>query len=138
MYKTDTKRNSKSYFPLSNIYINNLETEPPLRHFTGQNTEATISKCGSSVLYSIRMKMGIIRSVLLQAFIKQNCVSLSAWYFKDLFRFNPFKTYFDTSIRTVLIKTIIKTGKDACTLQYNGFSLYLGSHESHHASFQTY
>ena len=49
--------------------INNLKTEPPLRHFTDQTTEATISKFGSGVLYSIRMKMGIIKSVLIKAFI---------------------------------------------------------------------
>ena len=51
------------------IYINNLETEPPLRHLTDQTTEATISKFGSGVLYSIRMKMGIIKGVLIKAFI---------------------------------------------------------------------
>ena len=51
------------------IYINNLETEPPLRHFTDQTTEATISKFGFDVLYSIRMKIGIIKSVLIKAFI---------------------------------------------------------------------
>ena len=50
------------------IYINNLETEPPLRHFTDQTTEATISKFGPCVLYSIRMKMEIIKSVLIRGF----------------------------------------------------------------------
>ena len=52
--------------------------------------------------------MGIIKSVLIKACIKKNFSSLSALYFKDLFRFNP---YFDTSIRAVLINAIIKTGK---------------------------
>ena len=50
------------------IINNNLETERPLRHFTDQPTEATISKCGSIVLYSIRMKMEIIKRVLINAF----------------------------------------------------------------------
>ena len=51
------------------IYINRLETEPPLRQFTDQTTEATISKFGSGMLYtSIRMKMGIIKSVLIKQF----------------------------------------------------------------------
>ena len=36
---------------------------------TDQTTEATISKFGSGVLYSIRMKMGIIKSVLIKGFI---------------------------------------------------------------------
>ena len=51
------------------VYIKNFETEPPLRHFTDKTTEATISKFGSGVLYSIRMKVGIIKSVLIKAFI---------------------------------------------------------------------
>ena len=34
-------------------------------HFTDQTAEATISKFGLGVLYSIRMKMGIIKSVLM-------------------------------------------------------------------------
>ena len=39
---------------------------------------------------------------------KKNFVSLSALYFKDLFRFHP---YLDTSIRAVLVNAIIKMGK---------------------------
>ena len=54
------------------------------------------------------MKMGIIKSVLIKAFIKKIFFSLSALYFKDLFRFHP---YSDTSIQAVLINAIIKTGK---------------------------
>ena len=50
------------------MYNNNLENEPPLRHITHQTKEATISKFGSDVLYSIRMKMGIIKSVLIKTF----------------------------------------------------------------------
>ena len=76
--------------------INNLETEPPLRHFIDQTTEATISKFGSGVLYSIRMKMGIIKSVLIKGFIlkknEKNFFSLSALYFKDLFRLDTSHT----------------------------------------------
>ena len=52
--------------------------------------------------------MGIIKSVLIKAFIKKKIFSLSALYFKDLIRFHP---YFDTSIRAVLINAIIKTAK---------------------------
>ena len=94
------------------ICINNLETERPLRHFTDQPTEATISKFGSSVLYSIRTKMGIIKSGLIKAYIKQTTFfSLSALYFKALFHFNPFKTVLILPMRAVFINTIIKTGK---------------------------
>ena len=50
------------------VIINNLVTERPLRHFTDQTTEATISECGSIVQYSIRMKMEIIKRVLINAF----------------------------------------------------------------------
>ena len=53
------------------IYIYHLETEPSLRHFTDQTAEATISKLGSGVLYSIRLKMWIIKSVWMKAFIKK-------------------------------------------------------------------
>ena len=84
---------------ISFIYINNLETEPPLRHFTDQNTEVTISKFGLGVLYSIRMKMGIIKSVLIRGFIIKKLkkkFSLLALYFNDLFHFNPFQIDFDT------------------------------------------
>ena len=55
--------------------------------------------------------MGIIKSVLIKAFIKKNFLSLSALYFKDLFRFNPFQTALILPIRAVLINAIIKTGK---------------------------
>ena len=51
--------------------MNNLDTERPLRHFTDQTTEGTISKLGSSVLFRIRMKMEIIKSVLIKAFIRK-------------------------------------------------------------------
>ena len=78
----------------SEIYINNLATEPPLLHFTDQTTEATISKFGSDVLYSIRMKMGITKSVLIKGFffIKKRFFFLSALYFKDFFRFDTSHT----------------------------------------------
>ena len=41
----------------------------PLFHFTDQTAEATISKFGSGLLYSIRVKMGIIKRVLIKALI---------------------------------------------------------------------
>ena len=84
-----------------------------MRHFTDQTTEATISKFVSSVLYSIRRKMGIIKSVFNTALIKKKKLffSLSALYFKDLFHFNKFKTVLILPIRAVFIKDIIKTGK---------------------------
>ena len=53
---------------MGNTYIDNLETERPLPRFTDQTTEATISKFGSGVLYSIRMKIGIIKNVMIKAF----------------------------------------------------------------------
>ena len=78
----------------------------PLRHFTDQTIEAAISKFDLGVLYSTRMKMGIIKSVLIKEFIlkkykklKKKFFSLSALYFKDLFRFNPLQTDFDTFLR---------------------------------------
>ena len=48
--------------------------------------------------------MGIIKSVLIKAFIKKkkkknNFFSRSALYFKDLFRFNPLQTDFDTFLK---------------------------------------
>ena len=89
-----------------------------MRHFTDQTTEATTSKFDSGVLYSIRMRMEIIKSVLIEAFFL-NFFSLSALYFKDLFRFLP---YLDTSIRVVLVNAIIKTGKDACTYSRRAFT----------------
>ena len=59
--------------------------------------------------------MEIIKSVLIKAFIKKKLrnvfFSLSALYFKDLFRFNPFKTVLILPVRAVLIHVIIKTGK---------------------------
>ena len=51
------------HFSAQFIYIDNLKTEPPVRHFKDQITEATNSKFGSDVLYSIRMKMGIIKKM---------------------------------------------------------------------------
>ena len=51
------------------IFINNFETEPTLPQFTDQTTEATISKFGSVVLYSIKTKMRNIKSVLIKALI---------------------------------------------------------------------
>ena len=59
------KKKSKSKL----TYVNNVETEPPLRHFTDQTTEATILKYGSGVLFSIRLTMEIIESVLINAFV---------------------------------------------------------------------
>ena len=44
--------------------------------------------------------MGNIASVLIKSFIlkkTKKLFSLSALYFKDFFRFNPFQTDFDTS-----------------------------------------
>ena len=41
----------------------------PLRRLTDQTTEATISKVGLSVLYSIKTKMRIIKSVLIKGFL---------------------------------------------------------------------
>ena len=72
---------------MGNTYINNLETERPLPRFTDQTTEATISKFGSGVLYSIRMKIGIIKNVMIKAFFLINFFSsVSALHLKDLFR----------------------------------------------------
>ena len=84
-----------------------------MRHFTDKTTEATISKFGSGVLYGMRMKVGIIKSVLIKAFIlqkkfKKNFFSLSALYFKDFFRFNP---NFDALILAVLFYATVKTKK---------------------------
>ena len=56
---------------IKKIYINHLKTKRPLRYFTDQTTEATISKFGSGVLYSIRIKIGIIKSVLIKNLIKK-------------------------------------------------------------------
>ena len=53
------------------IYVNNLEFECPLGNFTDQATEVTISTFGSGVLYSIRMKMGTIKSLLIKASVKK-------------------------------------------------------------------
>ena len=102
-----------------------------MRHFTDQTTEPTISKFGSSVLYSIRMKMGIIESVLIIAFIKKKLFfSLSAFYFKDLFNFNPFKTVLILPMRAVFINAIIKTRKTLARTVDELFPLFRISRKS--------
>ena len=113
------------------IYINNLETEPSLRHFTDQTTEATISKFGSGVLYSIGMEVGIIKSVLIKGFMKKKSFFLC--------QLCILKIGFGLilPIRAVLIN-YHKKRERRLHLQYKGFPLYLGSHESHHASFHNY
>ena len=64
------------------IYINKFENCTPLCHFTNQTAQATLSKFGLGVLYSIAMKMGIIKNVLIKAFIiKKNFFSYTRFAF---------------------------------------------------------
>ena len=96
------------------IYINNLETDPPLRHFTDQTTEATISKFGPCVLYSIRMKMEIIKSVLIRGFFYRNKTLFFLYQpciLKICFVLIHSRQVLILPIRAVLINAIIRTGK---------------------------
>ena len=122
-------------------------------HFTDQTTEAKLSKFDLVVLYSIRAKMGIIKSIYIKAFIKKNKknkFSKQDFFFRFFFRFNLF-----LFLRWFLIAKFSKqpqpdkiyeryhkNGKDACTYKYftqwKGYPLNLGSHESHRAIFHNY
>ena len=97
------------------IYIIIIWKLYSLCHFTDQTTEVAISKFGSVVLNSIRMKTGIIQSVLILAFHKEK---------KETFLLHQvcilnicFLIYsrriliLSFSIRAILINAIIKTGK---------------------------
>ena len=93
-------------------------------------TEALISKLGKGVLYSIRMKMGIFKSVLIKAIIKKNFFLYKLCILKICFVINPFQT--DTGF---IDERFHINGKDACTNGKRAFPLPLAPHESHHASF---
>ena len=91
-----------------------------MRHFTGQTTEAKTPKFGLGVPYSIRIKTGIIKSVLIKAFVQKKIWKNLFFLYqlcilKSCFVFSPFQTDFDTSLKQfhteILINGIIKTGK---------------------------